>query len=814
MIDTLRHDVRYAIRAFLHAPGFVALAVLTMAIGVGANSAIFSIVDQVLLRPLPFSDPDSLVQVAHTNRQTKQSAGDASPANFLDWRARNRSFTSLAAYRDTSYTLTTGGDPERMTGALVNANFFDALGVAAARGRTFHAGEEGPEAPRVAILSDGLWKQRFGASADVIGHVVRLDGEPHTIIGVMPPAIDFPDDARIWTTPHWLVPDDPLAPKDNAALERSHGYIFVLGRLKAGVSRAAAQADMDGVAASLERDYPNDNQNVGVAITSLREELVGDVRPTLLLLFAAVGVLLLIATANVSGLLIARATARQQEMSLRIALGATRRRIVAQLLTESVLLAMAGGACGLLLAMWMVAPLAAIGASAVGVPADVHLDVRVLLFALAVSTAAGIVFGLAPARHLVDLTLHDTLKQSARGSTGRRQRRAHAALITAEIAAAVVLLVGAGLTIRSFVRLQRVPTGFDPDRVVTVVVGLPDARYPTSGQKAAFWQRAVESLRAIPGVEAASATSRLPLSGGNSTRGLMVDGRMVTPAPVVDYRTASPDYFHTIGIPLLRGRGFREDDREQRPLVAVISASMAKQVFPGVDPIGHHVTINTDPIAIVGIVGDVHHASLEAMPRPTMYVPYRQDPWPFMTLVLKLAPSPTTAADARSSGHQPAIRQAIWAIDKEQPLGAIRTMDEQLSRSLARRRFSVTLLTAFGVIAVSLAAIGLYGVLAFVVAQRRREIGVRMALGARPRDVVADVLGQGMRLAAVGVIVGIALAVAATRLINSLLFGTSPTDAATFVAVAALLVVITAVASLVPALRASRVEPLVALREE
>ena len=813
MIDSIKQDLRYAIRAFLHTPGFVVLAIATMAIGVGANSAIFSIVDQVLLRPLPFRDPDSLVQLAHTNRQTKQSAGDASPANFLDWRERNHSFTGLAAYRDASYTLTSGGDPERIAGAFVNANFFDVLGVAAARGRTFHEGEEGPDAPRVAILSDGLWKQRFGASPDVVGRVVRLDGEPHTIIGVMPPAIDFPDRARIWSTPHWLVPDDPLAPKDNAAAERGHGYISVLGRLKPGVTRAAAQADMNAVAASLERDYPDDNQNVGVAITSLGDDLVGDVRPTLLLLFAAVGVLLLIATANVSGLLIARATARHQEMSIRIALGATRRRILAQLLTESVVLAVAGGACGLLLAMWMVAPLAAIGASSVGVPADIRLDFRVLIFALAVSTAAGIVFGLAPARHPLDATLHDALKQSARGSSGRRQRRARAVLIAAEIAASVVLLVGAGLTIKSFVRLQRVPTGFDPDRVVTVSVSLPDARYPTSAQKAAFWQRAIDSLRAMPGVEVAAATSRLPLSGGNSTRGLMIDGRTPTPAAVVDYRTASPDYFRAIGIPLLRGRGFREDDREQRPLVALVSASMAKQYFPDVDPIGHQVAIDADPITIVGVVGDVHHASLEATPRPTLYVPYRQDPWPFMTLVLKLSPSPV-AADARRSSQQPAIRQAIWSIDKEQPLGAIRTMDEQLSQSLARRRFSVTLLTAFGIIAVSLAAIGLYGVLAFVVAQRRREIGVRMALGARPRDVIADVLGQGLRLAILGVTVGIALAIATTRLITSMLFGTSPTDVATFIAVATLLVIIAAGASLVPALKASRVEPLVALRDE
>jgi putative ABC transport system permease protein len=494
-------------------------------------------------------------------------------------------------------------------------------------------------------------------------------------------------------------------------------------------------------------------------------------------------------------------------MAVRVALGATHRRILGQLLTESVLLAVIGGTCGVILAMWMVPPLAALGPNDLGVTGDIHLDMRVLLFALGTSIAAGIVFGLAPARQLIHLAVHDGLKQAARGGDSARPRRVRAALVTAEIALALVLLVTAGLTIKSFIRLQRVPPGFDPERVLTLSVSLPQARYPRAFQRADFWQHALEALRGLPGVEAVGATSRLPLSGGNSTRGLTIDGQALTPPASADYRTVSPDYFRALGIPVRSGRTFRDDDRENRPLITVVSQSMANRYWPTVDPIGRELSIDGEhPVTVVGVVGDVHHASLEAAPQPTFYVPYRQDPWPSMTVVLRAAVSSSTLA-------APA-RMAIWQIDKDQPVGAVRTMDEQLSRSVAQRRFSVALLTGFGAIAIVLAAIGLYGVLAFVTAQRRREIGVRMALGARPRDVVVDVLGHGLRLTALGVAAGIALALAATRLINTLLFGTSPTDAATFAAVAALLVLVAATASLIPALRASRVDPIVALRDE
>jgi putative ABC transport system permease protein len=809
MIERLVQDLRYAARTFRRAPGFLLLAVLTIAVGVGANAAIFSIVNAVLLRPLPFAHPNELVLVTDSDRRTRQSNGDATPANFLDWQVRQHSFTALSAFRQAGFALSGGDRPESVAGAIVNANFFEVLDVKPVLGRTFAAADEGPGAPRVAVLSDGLWRQRFGARPDAIGQTLRINDEPHTIVGVMPAAIDYPDRSRAWIPSHWRVPDDPLAAAADPASQRNHGYFSVVARLKPAQTIDGAQADMDAVAATLERDFPASNQFAGVQLMPLRTDLVSDVRQTVLLLFAAVGLLLLIATANVSGLLLARATARHQEMAVRIALGASRERILMQLLTESVVLAVMGGVAGVLLAMWLVGPLVAMSPADLGVAGAVTVDRSVLLFGLAVSSFAGLLFGLAPAHQFTRLDVHGDLKQGARGGTSIGQRRLRAVLVAGEIAISLVLLVGAGLTIRSFAKVQQEPAGFNPDHVLTFGVSLPPARYPTPQQKAEFWQRAVEAVRQVPGVEIAGATSRLPLLPGNSTRGLTIRDLPPNSQASAHYRTASPDYFHAMGIPLLRGRVFEEADRENRPLVAVISASAAQRFWPNRNPIGERFSINEPEITIVGVVGDVHAAALDRPPQPTVYVPYRQDAWPSMVFTLRFR-----TQDARSAGLQAGIREAIWQVDKDQPIGAILTMDEQLSKSLTRRRFSVTLLSAFGVVAVSLAAIGLYGVLAFIVAQRRREIGVRMALGAQPRDVIADIMGQGLKLAACGVVAGIVLALAATRLLRSLLFGTSPTDAITFVAVSTLLVVIAAAASLVPALRASRVDPLIALRDE
>jgi len=815
----LAQDLRYAVRTLRQSPGFTVIATLTVAIGVGANTAIFSIVNAVLLRPLPFPRAEELLLVTQTDRQTKQVLGTGSPANFLDWRVRNRAFAGMAGFEGISLILSDGDHPERLDGAMVNVNFFDVLEVAPAIGRSFGEADERPGAPRVAVLSDGSWRMRFAGRSDVIGRTVHFNGEATTIIGVMPPEVAYPERAEVWVPPHWRVPDDPLlGPAQDPSTERTHSYFFVVGRLKPGVSMAAAQADMDAVALGLERDFPNDNQNAGVNLVSLRSDLVADVRPMVMLLFAAVGLVLMIATANVSGLLVARASARHQEIALRMALGATRGRILVQLLTESVLLASLGGAFGVLLAMWLVGLLVALSPSSLTIAGDIRIDVPVLLFALVVSMAAGVLFGLAPARQLSRVDVHDDLKQSARGGSASGQRRLRAGLVASEIAISLVLLIAAGLTIRSFIRLQDVPVGFDPDHVVTVTLNPPAARYPTPRNRADFYERTLDALGMLPGVEIAGATSRLPLLPGNSRRGLNIPGVPSNEPTDANYRTATPSYFRAMDIPLIRGRVFTDADREDRPLVAVISASLAQRFWANQDPIGKQFFIDQPPITIVGIVGDVHAASLEAPVEPTVYVPYRQDAFPFMTFVVR-----TRSADASRSidsststdrSVQASVRLAIWRVDKELPIGAVRTMDDELSSSVSRRRFGVTLLTAFGAIAVTLSAIGLYGVLAFIVAQRRREIGVRIALGARPGDLVADVLGQGLRLTAIGVVVGLVLAIATTRLINSLLFATSPTDMLTFAAVSSLLVVVAAAASLLPALRASRVDALIALRDE
>jgi putative ABC transport system permease protein len=814
MIDLLRQDVRYAVRSFVRAPAFTLLAVLTIAIGVGANTAIFSVVNALLLRPLPFPRDSDLVLVSASNRQTGQSFNNATPANFLDWRVRTRSFTGLAGFREAGLTLAEGDRPERIAGAMVNANFFDVLQVKAARGRTFVPADESHGTERVAIVGDALWRKRFGGRPDVIGQTLRLNDERYTIVGVAPPGIDYPGKAQIWIPPHWAVPDDPLLPpSQDPSTDRDHGYFFVLGRLKPEVTFEAATADVDAVAAALERDYPADNRNGGIVLTRLRDDLVGsDARTTMLLLFGAVGLLLLIATANVSGLLMARATARHQEMAIRAAIGATRGRILAQLLIESVLLAMLGGGGGVLLAMWLVSALLQLSPADLTVAGDVTVDTRVLLFGLMMATVSGVLFGLAPARELTRANINDDLKASARGASGARQRRARGVLVSAEIALSLVLVVAAGLTARSLVRVQRVPAGFNPAGVLTFTVTPSPTRYGTQERRAEFWERTLQAVQDTPGVQLAGAISRLPLLPGNSGRGLSIRDLPADAQPSADYRTASPDYFAVMGIPIVRGRPFARADREDRPAVAIVSASAAQRFWPGRDAVGQHFQINVPgpEYTVVGVAADVHSASLETAPNPTVYVPFRQDAFPFMTFVLR---APGASSSTVSAGMQDALQRAVWSVDKEQPVGAVLSMDQRLSQSLARRRYSVTLLSAFGTTAVVLAAVGLYGVLAFVVSQRRREIGVRIALGATAHDVIADVLGHGMRLAGLGMAIGLVLAFAVTRLMSALLFGISPTDVVTFVGSAALLAITVIVASLVPAVRASRVDPIVALRE-
>jgi len=810
MLGNLWQDVRYTFRTFVRAPAFVAIAVFTMAVGIGANTAIFSVVSATLLRPLQFPRSDELALIIQTNKVTRRTYNDTTPANYLDWRARNNSFSGITSYREGGAILSSGPTPERRAATMVNSNFFDVLEIHARYGRTFTATDEGPGAARVAILSDAIWRERFGGDPSIVGQSVRLDDVPHTVIGVMPPGMDYPYETQIWTTPHWRVIDDPgVGPAVDPSTERGHGYFFAIGRIKRGVSFSAAAADMARVGDALERDFPDDNAGVAVDLLPLRDEMVvSDVRSTTLLVFAAVGLLLLIATANVSGLLMARATVRHQEIALRAAIGASRGRLIAQFLTESLVLALLGGLAGVILALWLVPALVALSPADLNATGGVAIDGRVLTFSLAISALAGILCGLAPARQLSGMSVNDALKQSARGAVSVRQRRLRATIVCGEIALSMVLLVTASLTVRSFMRLQHVDSGFTHEGVQTMVISPSATRYAATGARADFWEHLVSGARQIPGVTRAAATSRLPLLPGNSTRGLTIPGMDTSRLPSPDYRTISPDYFSVMGIPVVSGRGFTDADREDRPIVVAVSASAAQRFWPGRDPLGQQfqIAVPGPTYTIVSVVGDVRSASLEAAPLPTIYVPYRQDPARSMVLVMK---TPLSAAAITGP-----LRDAIHSVDKDQPIGAIRSMDEQISRSLQRRRFGVTLLSSFGAIAVGLAAVGLYGVLAFIVSQRRREIGVRIALGASTRDVVRDVLGQGLQLVGVGLAVGLLLALAAARIMSSLLFATSATDLASFGAAALLLATIAIAASLLPALRASRVDPLVALRDE
>ena len=804
MIAALAQDVRYAARTWRRAPGFVALVVLTLAVGIGANAAVFSVVDAVLLRPLPFPHPDELVLVGQTDVRTRAWYGSATPANFLDWRGRARSFTAMAGYRDASLTLVSGSRPERQNGAMVNAAFFDILQLKPAIGRTFAPSEGEPGAPRVAVLGHALWRDRFGGRVDVLGQTIRLEDEPHTIIGVMPPGVDFPDRAQLWITPHWPAPDDPLLPASvDPSAQRDHDYFFVVARIKPGVTREQAGAEVGTIAAALAREYPAANRNVGASVIPLRDDfVVADVRTTTLILFAAVGLLLLIATANVSGLLMARATARHQEIAVRVALGAARSRIIAQLLTESFLLATLGGGAGVLLAMWLVPAIVALSPVDLGVGA-IGVNGSVLAFGVVVSGVAGLLFGLAPARQLARVDVNEDLKQSSRGASGGRQRRLRAAIVAGEMALSLVLLVAAGVTVRSFVRLQRVPLGFDPSRVTTFRIAPSATRYGTQALRSAYWQRTFAALSEIPGLQFAG-VSRLPMTGGNSGRGLAIPGLAADAQPSMDYRTVTPGYFRLLNIPMHRGRDFTDADRDGSPTVAIISQSAADRFWPGLDPLGRTFRI-ADPgpdYAIVGVVGDIRAFSLAQAPRPMLYVPFRQDAFPFMTFL------------ARGAVDETGIQRAVWSVDKDQPIGALRAFEDEIARSLVRRRFSVTLLTVFGIVAVVLAAVGLYAVLAFLVSQRRREIGVRIALGATAGDVVRTVLSEGLRLVAAGMAVGIGLSLAATRGMTSMLYATSPTDALSFAAAAAVLAAIAVGASIVPAIRASRVDPLAALRDE
>ncbi|MGA9497719.1 MAG: ABC transporter permease [Terriglobales bacterium] len=799
----LFQDLRYAWRQLHKSPGFTAVAVITLALGIGATTAVFSVVDQVLLHPLPYPDSDRIVTVTQTFQGI--STHDASPANYLDWVAQNQVFTEMAASRGWQGSLSAGDRPERVKGTMTTPSFFPLFGINPILGRGLAASDAQPGNDHVVVLGYGLWQRYFAGDRAIVGRNIRLNGEHYAVIGVMPPNFSPDDYGELWLPSPWGVPTHPLAPDKDPRQFRDRSYLEVWARLKPGVTVPQARAELDTIGRRLEKEYPDSNDKVGISFLPLHEYVVGDIRPVLLVLLTAVVVVLMIACANVANLLLARATARTREISIRTTLGAGRRRLLRQLLTESVLLALLGGGIGLALAVVAIPWLLALSPPDIRQFKQIGINREVLAFSFMASVVCGVIFGLMPALQASRSNPNDFLKEGERGSKANRGRT-RSALVIVEVGLSLVLLVGAGLLVKSFARLMDVNPGFDPDHLLTFNLALPSST--DSAHQFAFYQQVAQRLQALPGVRAVGAVSRLPLAGGNSSRSFN------TPGDDKDYsadiRVSTPDYFRTMGIPLLKGRSFSESDVGSAVNVAVINNALAHAVFPGQDPIGKQLT-NFGPdnltLQIVGVVGNVRHVGLDREPRSEIYQLLGQAQWPSMFMAIRSATSDATSITS-------AAQNAVWSVNKDVPLATIRTMQDLISNSVLRRRFSMLLLTIFATVAMLLAAIGLYGVMSYSVAQRTKEIGIRMALGARRSDVIALVVKQGMALVLTGIVGGGILSLAMTRMIAGMLFGITATDPLTFVGVAALLAAVAFLANYLPARRGASVDPMVALRYE
>jgi putative ABC transport system permease protein len=804
-MESLVQDIRFGMRMLRKSPGFTAVAVVVLALGIGSTAAIFSVVDRVLLHPLPYPDADRIVVLGQTARSTGGDGDASSPANYLDWVTENHVFSQMAASRGWQSNLTGGDRPERIRTTVATSSFFPLFGINPMLGRSLLPEDEKPGGDHVVVLSYGLWKRRFGSDRTLVGRNIALDGEAYTVIGVMPPDFNPDGYSELWLPSRWGVPVHALSPNQDPRPFRDRVYLDVWGRLKPGVTIETARAEMDTLARQQEKQYPQADRDLGISVVSLKNTVVGDIRPVLLLLLTAVAFVLLIGCANVAHLLLARATTRLREVSIRSALGANRLRLVRQLLTESMLLAVAGGVVGVLLAIWAVPTLLAMSPPDLREFTHIGINRDVLGFSLVVSLLSGLLFGLAPALHFSPVNLSSALKQGERGSTGAHGRT-RSALVVGEIGLSLVLLIGSGLLVKSFVRLLRVDPGFNPDHLLVFSVGLPPSSLPA--QQDQFYREVVSRLEAMAGVESAGAVSRLPLAGGNSSRSFNLpgDGREYD----ADIRVSTPNYFRTMSIPLLRGRSLTAQDAESSVEVAVINLALAQTVFPGQDPIGKFI-VNFGPmhdkIQIVGVVGNVRHVALETAPRPELYLAFGQAHWPaaYMVVRSKVA-DPLTLLSASQN--------AVWDVDRDIPLANVRTMQDVIANGVLPRKFTMLLLSLFAALAMLLAAVGLYGVTSYSVSQRTQELGIRMALGAGKADVLRLIVGQGMRSAAIGLLLGLTGSMAITRLMSGLLFGVSARDPWVFGLVAALLGAVALVANAVPAQRATRVEPSAALRYE
>jgi putative ABC transport system permease protein len=811
IIGDLWQDLRYGIRMLRKNPGFTSIAVLTLALGIGANTAIFSVVNSVLLRPFPYPESERLMQVWRGIPPPTRTL--ASVTQFLFWRENNRIFESMTAVEavGAGVNLTGGDEPEVVRGARVSAEFFRVYGIPPAQGRSFTVEEDRPGGDRVVVISDGLWKRRFGADQGILGKSVELAGEPYSVIGIMPPGFEARGAADIW------MPLRPVAHNQDRIYP-----LAVIGRLKPGATREQAQAEMDAVARMFRLQQPAlMSNNEGIVVEDYHQAMVGNVRTELLVLLGAVGFVLLIACANVASLLLARAAARQKEVAIRSALGAGRFRLIQQSLTESALLALLGGALGLLVARLGLKALLALGSWNLPRMSEVQIDGRALLLTLAVALLTGILFGLAPALQLAKVNLNSVLNESGvRASAGIQRSRFRSAIVVAEIGLSSMLLVGAALLIQTFANLRGVNPGFEPANVLTFQLSMPEEGYNSTARVSAFFDQTLQRIEALPGVETAAVVTRLPLESGLmmsfSTEG-MQDVRFA------GWNMISPNYFRALSVPLRQGRNFTEEDSRSSPAVTIINEALARQYFPGKDPIGELLTFGKfeGPIfvegarQIVGVVGDVRGADLKNPAIPRVYIPDTQVPDGMTRFINRLLPVSfmvRTSIDPLTLAA--AVKQEVLDVNREQPIFNVRSLEQMMVDSISRQRFQMILVGVFAAVALILAAIGLYGVMSYSVGQRTGEIGIRMALGAQPRDVLKLIVGQGVILTVIGLALGLAGALALTRLMAGLLFGVSPTDALTFAAIALLLTSVALLASYIPARRAMKIDPLTALRHE
>ena len=800
MFADLLTDIRYGIRQMLKAPGFTIVAILTLAFGIGATSAIFSVVNGVVLRPLPYPEPERLVRVFEVVPHYGRFA--VAPATFLDWRKQNDVFERLATYNNGTETFTGSEGPERITMTLVSWDIFDLLKISPALGRTFRQEEDLPKQNNAIVLSHGMWQRRFGGDPTVLGRAISLSGVPVTIVGVMPQGFYFPNrETEFWR---------PIGLLDPSKAARGAHFLSAIARLKNGVSVQQASAAMKIISERLAKQYVDSSRDESAETILMHDLIVAPIRPMLMTLLAAVGVVVLIACANVANLLLVRASVREKEIAIRAAMGAGRRRLVMQMLAESLVLAIVGGACGVLLAWLAITPIQTLSAGSIPRVADVALDRNVLAFALLVSVATGLLFGLAPAWQVSHGGFGAALKEGGRSSTASGGRKLRNALLVAEVALSIVLLVGAALLLRSFAKVTGINPGFDPENVLAFRVSLPPATYSETHQQIAFFDRFLDRLQATSGVRSAGMVQTLPMRGGY-VLSVSIQGRPVEPGaePSAVYRAVSPGYFTALQIPVVRGRTFNAQDTEKSPLVAVVDEAFVKRHFPNVDPIGQGIDIGngTDGFAqIVGVVGNVRYDGLDTTPDPTMYMPFKQDPFGGMWIVVRTAGDPQQFVGT--------ARQVVREIDSGLPAFSMTPLTAVISDSVAQRRFSMLLLAVFALVALFLAAVGLYGVVAYSVSLRTQEIGLRMAIGAEPGDVLRMVVGGGMKLAVIGIAIGIAAALAVARVVETMLFDVTPFDPTSYAATVAVLLTVCVLASYLPARRAMGVDPLVALRQE